>query len=165
MKMRRRELLALGTSALFVGMGTQSLASEIVLSLRNPKIDGAHGEMHFSLDALRAMEQHAFRTGNQYIDNVAEFRGPLAHQVVDMIGRAGVTGARMTANNDYFTEIEIDELEKFNAILAIEMDGKPLSRREKGPIWLMYPIDGYPELQDSAYNNRLIWQLRTIELF
>ena len=29
----------------------------------------------------------------------------------------------------------------------------------------MYPIDTYPELKDSVYNNRLIWQLKAIELF
>ena len=141
------------------------IAAEPVLTLRNPAISGPHGEILFSRADLEALEQSVLRTGNSFIDSVAEFRGPSAFQVVDMIGRAGANHVRLVAVNDYFVEIEIAELEKYRPVLALEMDGKPLSRRDKGPIWLMYPIDSYPELQDSVYNSRLIWQLRTIELF
>ena len=142
-----------------------AIGADPVLTLRNPGIGGPHGEIMFSRADLEALEQFTMKTGNPFIDTVAEFRGPSAHEVVDMIGRAGANHVRLIAANDYFVEVEIAELEKYRPVLAIEMDGKPLSRRDKGPVWLMYPIDSYPELQDSVYNSRLIWQLRTIELF
>ena len=47
----------------------------------------------------------------------------------------------------------------------MERDGEKLSRRDQGPIWLMYPLDDYSELRDSIYNTRLVWQLTKIELF
>ncbi len=43
-------------------------------------------------------------------------------------------------------------------------DGERLSLRDKGPLWLMYPIDDHAELQDPLYNVRLIWQLTSMEL-
>ena len=49
-------------------------------------------------------------------------------------------------------------------ILAMQADGTRLSIRDKGPIWLMYPVDDFPELQDPKYNLRLIWQLTVMEL-
>ena len=45
----------------------------------------------------------------------------------------------------------------------MEADGKPLSRREKGPLWLMYPISDHAELRDPIYLRRLIWQVVRIE--
>ena len=141
------------------------VGAETVLSLRNSRIQGTNGQIDFSREELSQLEQLSITTGNDFIDNVADFRGPSAHAVVDMIAHAGSSRVRMIAKNEYFVEIDIAELHKYGAILALEMDGKPLSRRNKGPIWLMYPLDSYPELQDSVYNSRLIWQLRTIELF
>ena len=45
----------------------------------------------------------------------------------------------------------------------MEANGKKLSRREKGPLWLMYPISDHAELTDPIYLRRLIWQVVRIE--
>ena len=45
----------------------------------------------------------------------------------------------------------------------MEADGKPLSRRDKGPLWLMYPISDNAALRDPIYLRRLIWQVIRIE--
>jgi len=110
------------------------------------------------------MEQTTIRTGNDFVDGVAAFRGPAAMDVIDLIGRAGADHVRMTALNEFSVTIAIAELEKYGAILALEMNGRPLTRRDRGPIWLIYPMDFYPELNDPAYNSRLIWQLEAIDL-
>ena len=44
------------------------------------------------------------------------------------------------------------------------MNGKRLSLRDKGPIWVIYPMTDNKELQDPAYNQRLVWQLVKIEV-
>ncbi len=49
-------------------------------------------------------------------------------------------------------------------ILALRTNGARLTIRDKGPIWLMYPLDDHAELRDPVYNSRLIWQLTTMEL-
>ena len=138
---------------------------DVVLTLRNPRITGRHGVVTFSRQDLETMPWAVLRTTNDFIDGEGEFRGPRAEEVLDMIGRAGATHVRLKALNEYEIEIEIDELKRFGAVLALEMNGERLTRRDKGPIWLMYPIDSYSELQDSVYNNRLVWQLKEIELF
>ena len=43
-------------------------------------------------------------------------------------------------------------------------NGERLSRRDKGPIWLIYPLDDHEELKDPVYTIRLIWQLTAMEL-
>ena len=47
----------------------------------------------------------------------------------------------------------------------MEADGKKLSRRDKGPLWLMYPISDHAELNATRSTiPRLIWQVVRIEL-
>ena len=52
---------------------------------------------------------------------------------------------------------------KDQTLALMEADGKKLSRRDKGPLWLMYPISDHDELKDALYIHRLIWQVVRIE--
>ncbi len=36
--------------------------------------------------------------------------------------------------------------------------------REKGPVWVIYPMDDNPELRNDLYNDRLVWQLKEISV-
>ena len=44
------------------------------------------------------------------------------------------------------------------------MDGKPLSVRDKGPLFLIYPFDKNPELYNEKYFSRSVWQIKKIEI-
>ena len=70
---------------------------------------------------------------------------------------------RFSAANDYYVEIPTEDFRRYDVIMAMQADGVPLARREKGPLWLMYPISGQADLQDPIYIHRLIWQLETVE--
>lgn len=74
------------------------------------------------------------------------------------------TTVHLVAANDYSFDIPLSDLTEYDVILAMQADGTRLSIRDKGPIWLMYPVDDFPELQDPKYNLRLIWQLTVMEL-
>ena len=39
------------------------------------------------------------------------------------------------------------------------MNGKAMDVRNKGPIWIIYPIDEFPELKTEEISGRSIWQL------
>jgi hypothetical protein len=84
-------------------------------------------------------------------------------EVLALVDLEKLEEVRFVAANDYFVEIPTSDFLQYDAILAIEADGKPLSRREKGPIWLMYPISEFSELRNPEYLRRLIWQVVRIE--
>ena len=44
-------------------------------------------------------------------------------------------------------------------IVAYEMDGKLMSRRDKGPLWLIYPYSSNAEYRTEVIYSRSIWQL------
>jgi len=139
-------------------------AEDSILEVRNARIGNGSGFIDFSRADLEALPQATIETSNDFIDGASVFRGPRAADVIDRVGRAGSIAVRLIAKNEYAIEISLDEIKMYQPILALEMDGKPLSVRDKGPIWLIYPMNDYPELKDPAYNGRLIWQLEMIEL-
>lgn len=111
-------------------------------------------------EQLAALPQHVITQRTEYTDGEATFVGPLARDVIDP--PAGATVALMTAINDYSVEIPIEDFDRYDVILALEMNGAPLTRRDKGPVWVMYPLADTDPSQRAMIDNRLIWQLRDV---
>lgn len=120
-------------------------------------------QVGFTLDQIGEMPRSTIVTDTEFTDGLVEFKGPLVRDVLDTVGMDEVEFLRFTAANDYFVDIPTSDFREYDAILAMEADGVALSRRTKGPLWLMYPIADFPELRDRIYNNRLIWQVVKIE--
>lgn len=119
--------------------------------------------LDLSIAALEKMPQVTVVTENEFADGTVAYRGPLVRDVLAQLGMDHVTVVRLVAANDYFVDIPTEDFRNYDVILAMEADGRRLSRRDKGPLWLMYPISGHPELDDPAYLRRLIWQVVRIE--
>ncbi len=134
-----------------------------MLTVTNPTL-GPDATKEFSRAELKELAQTSYRTSTEWTDGSPEFSGPLARDVIASVGFGDATTAVMIAANDYAIEVPVDELMKYNVILATSVDGKRLSLRDKGPIWVMYPRDQHKELQDPMFNGRLIWQMVRIEL-
>lgn len=119
--------------------------------------------LDLSLATLEELPQATVVTENEFANGRVAYRGPLVRDVLAQLGLDGETQVRLVAANDYFVDIPTEDFRAYDAILAMEADGKPLSRRDKGPLWLMYPISDHPELNDPIYLRRLIWQVVRIE--
>ena len=83
--------------------------------------------------------------------------------VLAQVGLDELETVRFVAANDYFVDIPTEDFRDYDAILAMEANGEKLSRREKGPLWLMYPISDHAGARDPIYLRRLIWQVVRIE--
>jgi hypothetical protein len=121
-------------------------------------------EILLTEEQILALDSHVIETKTEFTDGVPRFEGPLVIDVLTLAGLATHETAQMVAVNDYSVLIPISDFRDYDVILAHRMNGKSLSRRDKGPYWVMYPLDEYGELSDPLYNNRLIWQLVEIRL-
>lgn len=119
--------------------------------------------LEFTIDALESLQQVTIETENEFTDGVVTYRGPLVRDVIDQLALGNAEVLRFKAANDYFVDIPTSDFRKYDVILAMEADGVRLSRRDKGPLWLMYPISDHEELRDPHYIHRLIWQVVRIE--
>jgi hypothetical protein len=125
----------------------------------------ATGEaVELSLEDIESLPQTAFVAQNEFVDAPTVFRGPLVRDVLALGGLHDAEIVRFTALNDYSVDIPTSDFANYDAILAVEANGRRLSRRDKGPLWLVYPMDSHPELQQHEYVARLIWQVVRVEV-
>jgi len=138
----------------------------LAVSARAQAGDKAPRRTDFEPGQLERLPQHTIRTTTPWYSGAHEFSGPLLRDVLDAAGvpaRAEGT-ARCTALNDYRVDLPLDDARRFDVVVARLLDGKPMSVREKGPLFIMYPFDERPELRTSVYFSRCIWQLKAIEV-
>jgi hypothetical protein len=129
---------------------------ELVAAARGARLD-------LSLDRLAALPQVTVVTANGFVDGTVAYRGPLARDVLAVLALDHADRVRLTAANDYFVDVPTGDFRRYDVILAMEANGRRLSLRDKGPLWLMYPISDHPELADRTHLRRLIWQVVRIE--
>ena len=48
--------------------------------------------------------------------------------------------------------------------MAFLNNGEPMSIRDKGPLWIIYPFDDNPDYQTEVIYSRSIWQLDQIHV-
>lgn len=144
-------------------MAAAESESLLVVTGRIASPETAEGEARFGREALEALPQHVIRTSTPWTDGVSAFEGPL---LCDLLARLGAEGTllRAKAINDYVVDIPIADCQRYPVILALKRDGKTLSRRNMGPIWIVYPRDDFPELHLETINARWVWQLIELEV-
>jgi len=112
-------------------------------------------------ETLLSFEQKDIKTTTLWTDGESTFSGPLLKDVLESAGNYGKVISAI-AINEYSIQIPIADIQNYPVILALKQDGKLLSIREKGPIWVIYPWSSYDELKQDKYYSRSIWQLKKI---
>jgi len=110
---------------------------------------------------IRALPAQSLRTQTPWYKQAVTFKGPRLKDLLDAVGAQGKT-LRIVALNDYAVEVPVEDAQRFGPILSYEIDGKRLSVRDKGPLFLVYPFDSQPELKNDLYYGRSIWQISSI---
>ncbi|MBW4961626.1 molybdopterin-dependent oxidoreductase [Sulfitobacter sp. CW3] len=118
----------------------------------------------YTLEELLAMPQTTVVTTNDYVDELTTFQGPSLRFVLEKMDVDQNANLKMVALNDFASQVPAEDAFAYDVILAVLRNGEEMSVREKGPIWVIYPMDDNPELQDDVYNGRLVWQLKSISV-
>lgn len=117
----------------------------------------------FDRPMLESLGTTALRTSTAWTADAPLFEGVPARDLLDAVGADGrevVAGAL----NDYTVTIPLAELYRYPVLLALKMNGEYLKIRNKGPIWLVYPRDQYPELNNSLTDKKWVWQLSHLKV-
>jgi hypothetical protein len=110
---------------------------------------------------LEAIGEDGFETNTPWYTGTVRFDGiPLARlmQAIDAKG----TTLRALALNDYTTDIPMADFERFGVLRATKRNGQIMPVRDKGPFFIVYPFDRFPELQTHQYYSRSAWQVASL---
>jgi hypothetical protein len=118
----------------------------------------------FDMAMLDQLPGRVTTTKSPWYDGAQTFGGPLGWALLNAVGAKG-TMLRVTALNDYVTDIPVADFKDYPVILATSLDGRPMSVRDKGPIFIIYPFDEAPALNNETYYGRSAWQVKSIEVY
>lgn len=113
---------------------------------------------------LQALPVTSFSTTTNWTEGERTFTGVL---LSDLLAALDASGSRLraTALNDYAVEIPASDARPGGPIIAYAIDGEPMSVRDKGPLWIVYPYDSQAEYRTETIYSRSIWQLDRVEVF
>ena len=132
-------------------------------SIDQSNVQGGAKRVELDAQALDALPVHQIKTGTPWHKEVVTFSGPRLSDLLALVGARG-ENLQIKALNDYQVKVPVADAAKYEPILARKIDGNPLSIREKGPLFMMYPFDAHPELRNDIYFGRAIWQIATIDV-
>ncbi|AKI01808.1 hypothetical protein IMCC20628_03115 [Hoeflea sp. IMCC20628] len=123
----------------------------------------AGGGVKLDRAALEALPPAALVTSTVVTDGQHHFTGFLMRDLLNHLDAKG-DSVTAVALNDYAVEIPISDFYEYDVIVAFDMDGQPLTRDDKGPLWIVYPRDDHQALQDIRFDYRWVWQLQLLDV-
>jgi len=142
------------------------VASAQDILLRVDDSTGLSSDSHtatFDRGQLDALPQQEFTTSTIWTDAERLFSGPALHDVLDAADVSGDT-VHLVAANGYEARMPRDAIKGTVPIVATNIDGKPFSVREKGPLWVVFPYDLDANYQTEEVYAWSIWQLTGVRV-
>lgn len=139
-------------------------AGDVILEVTGKIANANAGDAaDFDMALLDALPAGSTTTKTPWYDGARTFTGPLGSALLEAVGATGDTMV-ITALNDYVTEVPVADFRNYPVVLATKMNGQVMSVRDKGPIFVIYPFDASPELNNETYYGRSAWQVKSIEI-
>lgn len=121
------------------------------------------GVAKFDRAMLESLGMVSFVTSTPWYSEPVKFEGVPLAKLMDAVGARG-DRLMAVALNDYSAEVPIEDIRKYNVILALKRNGKYMPVRDKGPLFIVYPFDSNSELKAQKYYSRCVWQVARLDV-
>lgn len=139
--------------------GTQASSSSLLQLILPDK-----REITLDEAALAALPQVEFETATPWTLGTHRYRGPTLKSVLAAQQMDSASAIDVAALNGYQQRVDLSLFAKVPLTLVRYQDDKPLTRRNKGPLWLLVPLSAHPDMDVSAIHNNMVWQVIRIEV-
>lgn len=139
--------------------GTQASSSSLLQLILPDK-----REITLDEAALAALPQVEFETATPWTLGTHRYRGPTLKSVLAQQQVDSASAIDVAALNGYQQRVDLSLFAKVPLTLVRDQDDKPLTRRNKGPLWLLVPLSAHPDMDVSAIHNNMVWQVIRIEV-
>lgn len=125
-------------------------------------VDPDGRESRYAPADLEQLPTFSLVTTTPWRDEAAEFQGVLLRDLLAANGLSEALSVVVVAENDYRTVIEREIWESVDILVATRVDGKPHSRRARGPIQFVIDRDAF-EASSLTSESNLVWMAARIE--
>jgi hypothetical protein len=139
-------------------------SGEVILTVDgNVSNTNGNDAASFDMDMLMAMPAVTFSTSTTWTEGEPTFTGVSLKHLMEAVGAEGSEITAIALNN-YSVTIPAEGLTDEAPIIAYQINGESFSRRDKGPLWIVYPFDSDPAYQNELVYGRSIWQLSQLTI-
>ncbi|MCH2165881.1 MAG: molybdopterin-dependent oxidoreductase [Marinovum sp.] len=163
--------LCLAVVAAFVGSRTMAQESSVAPS-QGPVVLEISGRIMasapeqsfvFDIAGLEGLGTTDILTETPWTTGVVTFTGVRLRDILNAVDAQG-SAVMATALNDYSITIPKEDSDMYDVIVATRQDGRLMTVRDRGPLWVIYPWSDRSELRNEVYYARSIWQLMSLEV-
>ncbi|MCG9542484.1 hypothetical protein L1D37_01685 [Vibrio sp. Isolate33] len=123
------------------------------------------GQKHeFSREQLLSLPQQEIATTLPWVDGESVYSGVTLLAVLESMDLPVSAQVTFVALNDYKVAVPKEDFYDYQPIIAIKQNGEFMSVRDKGPYWLIYPLSTRPDIDNTDFHAKMIWQIRDIHL-
>lgn len=96
---------------------------------------------------------------------VSDWTGPSLKSILEKVGvEPSATKLHPIALDEFASTIPLQDVAKYEPVVAHSRDGKRLLDAKYGPMFIVYPRDSHPELQNPTAETKFVWALCKIEV-
>ncbi|MFB9215904.1 molybdopterin-dependent oxidoreductase [Vibrio sinaloensis] len=144
-------------SCLLVVLSFQAAGSQLVIRLQDKApITLTHEQI------VTEFHAQSFETKLPWLDKSALFTGFKASDLLNYYRIDDAFSVSFVALNDYASSSRVEDLLQYQPIIAYQMNGEKMKVRNKGPYWLVFDLDKYPEIDNAGYHSQMVWQIDEI---
>lgn len=160
--MRIAQFACLAFSLLLIGFASaRAQAKDLTVRWVSPAGE-VFERREMGLEDLDKLAQTTLHTSTPWTKGEQDFAGP-SLATLAALGKRPVSEAKVTALNDYVATVPAEDWTVYRVILASRLNGNTMRVRDKGPYWVMYPIDSDEKLGQQYYQSRMVWQVKSID--
>jgi hypothetical protein len=155
---RTRSLVVACATVLLFGV-LPANAGNVILT-----IDGdiaGQAPMDMTLEDIEALGTATVVTKTPWHEEAVTFEGVSLASLLEKAGAKGKTLSVFALNN-YRSEMPVSDIGEHGVILAYKQNGEYMPVSDKGPLFIVYPFDADPALNNEVYYARSAWQVRSI---
>lgn len=127
-------------------------------------LSSGQGNARYTQSELEKLDTFTLLTTTPWRTEATLFSGV---RLRDLLKRNGLYDAQtlmVTAENGYQVVLERDVWTKHDPLVATRVNGAGHTRRERGPIQLVFDMDADPETGSSRFQKNWVWMLSQIDI-
>ncbi|WP_108744111.1 oxidoreductase [Salinivibrio sp. MA440] len=126
-------------------------------------ISGDAAKQTLTREQLIQLADRTIKTQTPWTEGEQVFLGVSAQKLLETVNKPAHS-LKAYALNDYWATIPRDDIKKYNPIFAIKKNGDWMRVRDKGPIWVIYPLSAFSQLENEVLHSRMAWQVNRVEV-
>ncbi|WP_428774157.1 hypothetical protein [Vibrio sp.] len=110
----------------------------------------------------QALPKVSFTTSLPWFKEAKKYTGVPAEQLLKYYDINDASAMSFIALNDYAATTVIEDIENYHPVIVYKLDDQKMRIREKGPFWLVFNLDKYPQLNNELFYSQMVWQIDKI---